>query len=99
MSTEQRYVAVEDENVDQEGFILVPTRDAGASYASKSQTALFSTEAEAREVVSALITKGMIGFNEMQVRKAKLSHHRKLEVEVVAADLSDAPASGLIVLP
>ncbi len=95
-AVETKWIEMEAADVDQEGWLLVPTMSNPVQYAAKGAAQLFETREEAMDTLTQLISRGVVGLGTTRVAKAKLSHHRKVWMD--EADLTYEPdQTGLII--
>lgn len=86
---------IELEDVDQEGFIIIPAKGDANQYAMAGPSALFDTHEKAQKVYEMMISKGVAGIGDVKIAKARLSHHRKVEI---AAEPQEASPPRLVVV-
>lgn len=73
--------SIESEDVDQEGFIIIPAKGDANQYAMAGPNALFDTFDKAQKIYEMMISKGVAGIGDVKIVRARLSHHRKVDVE------------------
>lgn len=71
---------VEQEDVEQEGWIVIPSAGKPNQYAMKGPASLFTSKDEAERVVMMMISKGVAGIGDVKIAQARLSHHRKVDI-------------------
>lgn len=84
---------LEKEDVEETGYVLLPTSPTQDGYISKGPATLFASLEEANAAVAHVVRQGL-PIGAVRVAEAKLSHHRMLQVK-------DEPAQkpSLIVTP
>lgn len=78
----QNWKTIELEDVNEEGYFIIPARGDPNQYAMKGPSSLFPTYEEAEKVYQMMIAKGVAGIGDVKVAKARLEHHRKLDLLV-----------------
>ena len=82
--TPEEWTVIEDEDINVEGYMLIPSSGNPTRYIMAGPAKLFPEEAHAREVLSHLTSQGKIPLGSYKVVHAKLAQARVLAVKDVA---------------